>query len=92
MAKSHVTFSEKPNAFLIILGAILRFGPQIHQNSTGFIRYFEQLFWMLQIALGPMLFFEISQSRQSSSTFSGNPNAFLILLRAISRFGSKKSP
>ena len=56
MVKCHVRFIYKRNAFLIILEAILRFGPQINQNSTGFIRYFDQLFSMLQNALGPMLF------------------------------------
>ena len=56
MVKCHVVYSEKPNAFLIILEAILRFGLQNDQNSTGFIRYFDQLFSTLQNALGPMLF------------------------------------
>ncbi len=56
MAECHVVYSEKPNAFLIILEAILRFGLENYPNSTGFIRYFEQLFRRLQIALGPMLF------------------------------------
>jgi len=48
MAETHVVHSEKPNAFLIILEAFLRFGHQNDQNSTGFIRYFDVLFWMLQ--------------------------------------------
>ena len=48
MAECHVIYSEKPNAFLIILGAFLRFGHQNNQNSTGFIRDFDALFWMLQ--------------------------------------------
>ena len=56
MAECHVVYSEKPNAFLIILEAILRFGFQNDWNSTGFIRYSDQLFPMLQNALGPMLF------------------------------------
>ncbi len=56
MAECHVVYSEKPNAFLIILEVILRFGLQNDQNSTGFIRYFDQLFSMPQNALGPMLF------------------------------------
>ena len=55
-AECHVVYSENPNAFLIILEAILRFGLQTDQNSTGFIRYFDQLFSMPQNALGPMLF------------------------------------
>ena len=42
--------------FLIIVDAILRCGLRNDQNSTGFIRYFDQHFWMLQNALGPMLF------------------------------------
>ena len=33
------TLSEKPNAFLITSGAILRFGLQNDQNSIGFIRF-----------------------------------------------------
>ena len=41
MAECHVVHSEKPNAFLIISGAILRFGLQNEQNSTGFIRLFD---------------------------------------------------
>ena len=48
MAECHVRFIYKPNAFLIILESILRFWLQNHQNSTGFIRYVDQLFWMLQ--------------------------------------------
>ena len=56
MAECHVVYSEKPNAFLIISEAILRFGLQNNQKSIGFIRYFDQLFPMLQNALGPMLF------------------------------------
>ena len=48
MAETHVVHSEKHNAFLIILEAFLRFGHQNDQNSTGFIRYFDALFWMLQ--------------------------------------------
>ena len=56
MVECHVEFIYKRNAFLIILEAILRFGPQINQNSTGFIRYFYQLYRMLQNGLGVMLF------------------------------------
>ena len=44
MAECHVIHSEKPNAFLIILEAFVRFGHQNDQNSTGFIRYFDALF------------------------------------------------
>ena len=62
----------------------MRFGLQNDPNSTGFIRYFDQLFWMLQNALGPM-FFDILQSRTTPSTFTEKPNAFLILLGAILR-------
>ena len=61
-AECHVVHSEKPNAFLIILEAILRFGLQNNQNSTGFIRHFDQLFPMLQNALGPMLFQHFAKS------------------------------
>ena len=62
MARTYVVYSEKPNAFLIIVEAILRFGLQNDSNSTGFIGYFEQLFRMLQIALGPMLFQHFAKS------------------------------
>ena len=41
-------FEWKPNAFLMILEAVLRFWLQNDHNSTGFIRYSHQLFWMLQ--------------------------------------------
>ena len=44
MEETHVVHSEKPNAFLIILEVILRFGLENHQETTGFIRYFHQLF------------------------------------------------
>ena len=39
MVKRHVRFIYKPNAFLIILGAFLRFGLQNHQFPTGSIRF-----------------------------------------------------
>ena len=55
-AGCRVVYSENPNAFLIILDAILRLGLQNNQNSTGFIRYFDQLFSTPGNALGPMLF------------------------------------
>ncbi len=41
MAECHAVYSEKRNAFLIIVGIILRFRLQNASNSTGFIRYFE---------------------------------------------------
>ena len=44
MAECHVEFIYKRNAFLIISDAILRFGLPNDWNSTGFIRYFDQLF------------------------------------------------
>ena len=46
MAERHVIYSEKPNAFLMIFGSISRKWPRNDQFSTGFIRYFEQLFCM----------------------------------------------
>ena len=55
MAGCHVVDSGKPNAFFDHFEPILRFGLQNDQNSTGFIRYSDQLFPMLQNALGPML-------------------------------------
>ena len=62
MVECHVEFIYKRNAFLIILETILRFGPQINQNSTGFIRYFYLPFSMLQNVLGPMLFQHLAKS------------------------------
>ncbi len=62
MVGCHVEFIYKRNAFLIILEANLRFGPQNDQNPTGFIRYFYLLFSMLQNALGPMLFQHLAKS------------------------------
>ena len=61
MAECHVVYSEKPNAFLIILEAILRFGLQNDQISTGFIRS-DRLFSALENALGPMLFQYFAES------------------------------
>ena len=60
--KSHLAFSEKPNAFLIILGAILQKCPQNHQNSSGFIRYFDQRFRTLQNAVLPIVFWWFAKS------------------------------
>ena len=65
MAETYVVYSEKPNAFLIILEAILRFGLQNDQNSTGFIRYFDQLFRVLQNGLGVMLFWHFAKSQNA---------------------------
>ncbi len=62
LARCHVSFIYKHHAFLIILGPILWFGLKIHQNSSGFIRYFDQLFLTLQNALGPMLFWCFAKS------------------------------
>ena len=39
MAECHVGYSEKPNAFLIILEAISQKGTQKYQETTGFIRF-----------------------------------------------------
>ena len=63
MMKCHVVYSEKPNAFLMMLEAILRFGLQNDQNSSGFIRYFDQRFSTLGNALGPMLFQHFAKSQ-----------------------------
>ena len=68
---------------LIILGAILRVESKITKIGQVFIRYFDQYFWMLQNALGPMLF-DILPSRKTHSTFSKNL-MFLIILRAVLR-------
>ena len=40
-AGCHVSFIYKPNAFLIILEPLLRFGLKNYQISSGFIRYFD---------------------------------------------------
>ena len=50
------TFSEKPNAFWILSGAILRKRSKKSSETIGSIRFSAQLFSMLQNALGPMLF------------------------------------
>ena len=47
MAECHVIYSENLMLF-DHFGGILRFGLENHQSSTGFIRYFDVLFWMLQ--------------------------------------------
>ena len=86
MAKCHVRFIYKPNAFLIILGAFLRSGLQNHQYSTGFIRYFDQLFWMLQNGLGPMLFLTFRRVAKRLPLLVENLMLFLIILEAILRF------
>ena len=46
--KTLSTFSENTNAFLILLMAFFRKGPQNDQLTTGFIGYFTQLFCKLQ--------------------------------------------
>ncbi len=75
MVKCHVVYSEKPNAFLIIFEAILRFGLQNDQISTGFIRYSDQHLWLLQNFVLVKVF-DVLQSRKTASGFSENPNAF----------------
>ena len=64
----------KTQRFSIILGAVsLRFGLHNDPDSTGCIRYFDQLFSMLRNARGPIIS-NISRSRKTPSTFSGKPN------------------
>ena len=75
MVDCHVRFIYKPNAFLMILEPILRFWLQNHQNSTGFIRYFDQLFRMLQNALGPIRFWSFAKS-SNAINFYWKHNAF----------------
>ena len=82
MAECHVPFSDKPNAFLIILEAFLRIWLQNHQISTGFIRYFDQLFGILQNTV-LLTVFDVFQNRKTASRFSENPNAFWILFGVI---------
>ena len=83
------TFSENPNAFLIILTALFRKEPRNDQETTGFIRYSEQLFWKLQNVVLLMVF-DVLQSRKMPSTFSEKRNAFWTLLSAIFRKGPQK--
>ena len=81
MAETYVVYSEKPNAFLIILETILRFGFENDPNSPGFIRYFDQLPCILQNVVLPTVF-DVFQCRETVSFYSGKPNAFLILFEA----------
>ena len=48
MAECHVRFIYKPNAFLIILEAFLRFWLGNHQFETGFIRVLHKQNWLLR--------------------------------------------
>ena len=61
MAECHVVYSGNPSAFFIIVEAILRFGLQNDQISTGFIRYFDH-FPMPRNVLGPMPFCHFAKS------------------------------
>ncbi len=88
LARCHVSFIYKPNAFLIILGSILRFGLQNHQNTSVFIRYFDQQIWMLQNALGPMLFWCFAKSLNVIN-FHWKPNAFWYFLGSFCQNGPK---
>ena len=82
MTECHVRFIYNTNAFLFILGIILGFWPQNYQNSTGFIRYFHQLFRTLQNVV-LLTVFDVLPNRKTHSTFTDKPNAFLILFGAI---------
>ncbi len=42
------SFTDKPNAFLILFDAFLRKGLRKYEETTGFIRYSRQLFRMLE--------------------------------------------
>ena len=48
MAECHVRYIYKPNAFLIILEAFLRFWLENHQFETGFIRVLHKPIWLLR--------------------------------------------
>ena len=56
--------SEKPDAFDHFGGHFAFWDPE-DQNSTCFIRYFDQLFSMLQNGLGPMLFQHFAKSKNA---------------------------
>ena len=75
MAESHGVYSEKPNAFWMLFGAKTRKWLQKYQSTTGFIRYFEQLFSKLQNVV-LLTVFDVLQYRKTASSFSGKPNAF----------------
>ncbi len=87
--KTHSTFSGKPNAFLIILGAISAKGGKLFK----FIRFYKGF-------RNAFLHFENVKFDRFYKVFrrSGNAlrkpslgNAFLIILRAISEKGAPKS-
>ena len=75
MANSPVAFTEQPNV-LIIFEAFLRFGLQIHQSSTGFIMYFDTLFWKPQHIVLLTVFFASSEMQESHSILSENVMLF----------------
>ena len=83
-AAQRLRFTEKPNAFLMNLVAILQNWLQNYQDSTGFIRYSDQLSRMCKNSLTPLVFDDL-QSRKTSSTFTEKPNAFWMMLGAISQ-------
>ncbi len=59
-----------------------------HQETTGFIRYFDQLFRQVEKAVLPMLFY-VLQGRETTSFYSEKRNAFLINFGPICENGPK---
>ena len=89
MAKCHVRFIYKRNAFLIILEAILRFWLKKSSFSTGFIRVFATRFWFLRnlVFIGFIRLFDMVECHVE---FIYKRNV-LIIFDAILRFWLKKS-
>ena len=69
---------------MILFEVIWQKGQRKSQRTTGFIRYFDQLFGMLQIVV-LLIVFDVLQSREMQLTFSGNPIAFMKPSDAISQ-------
>ena len=56
MVQTHVIYSEKRNAFLMILGPFFDFGLQKPSFSIGFIRYFAIGFCVLEKLIFPLFY------------------------------------
>ena len=69
---------------------ILRFGLGNHQGTTGFIRYFNQLFRMLQNVV-LLKGFDVLQSHEMLSRFTENAMLYNITFSTFWRNGPKKN-
>ena len=56
MVKTRVGYSEKPNAFLMILNPFFDFGLEKASFSIGFIRYFATLFCIFRKPIFPLFY------------------------------------